>query len=165
MRADADGHQDGQCILNPTPEQVAEIVSHIKLPPIGDPLGLSLLAHPPALASKDESGMMFSKDQEAGQAAAAAKGAIKKATGTNEEAEEAISSGAATGADAKKLAQHVGEQKAGIEATKAAVGALAGAKGKDAKEKALTEVNKQVGLLNGHTKDIQHQLNKIKKNQ
>jgi RHS repeat-associated protein len=107
----------------------------------------------------------FSKDSDVSTASAAAKGAIGSAEDTNKAAEAAISSGAATGAAAEKLAGHVSDQKAGVEATKTAVGALAGAKGKDAKEKALKEVNKQVDLLKGHTKDIAQQLNKIKKGQ
>jgi hypothetical protein len=52
-----------------------------------------------------------------------------------------------------------------VDATKAALGVLAGAKGKDAKAAAIKEVNKQVDLLKGHTKDIAQQLNKIKKGQ
>jgi hypothetical protein len=116
-------------------------------------------------AAKDAVTGLFSKNPEVGTATAGAKGAIGAAEATNKEAEAAVESGAATGKAAENLTGHVGDQKAGIEATKAAVGALAGTKGKDATAKALKEVNKQVDLLKGHTKDIQQQLNKVKKDQ
>lgn len=108
---------------------------------------------------------LFSKSTEVGTATAGAKGAVETAEETNKQAEAVLGSGAATGAAAEKLGEHVADQVKGIAATKAAVATLAGAKGKDATQKALKEVNKQVDLLKGHAKDIAQQLNKIKKDQ